>query len=231
EALPLPVVSAFIRLGMKYEIHKLRKEGQKRIFNEFPTDLALMETDGGLTGIYNFTWKFVRRPKHWLEFVIFARTTGLLSILPFVFYICCQRYSSTEIMGDRKQSDGTVISFPIQDQLACLAGYQAMCKAQADTTFSWAYAKKTSMSCTGTTCLSARQKFVRRNFTSLPIIAGLETFKSSGRHKELCSICADLADEMQRKGREEFWELLPGLFGLPPWEELRKEREEVYVLI
>lgn len=35
---------------------------------------------------------------------------------------------------------------------------------------------------------------------------------------------------MHKTGREKFWELLPSLFGLPPWEELNKERE-MYALI
>ncbi|KZP04934.1 hypothetical protein FIBSPDRAFT_1045358 [Athelia psychrophila] len=225
EALPLPVISAFIRLGMKYDIHKLRIEGQKRIFNEFPDALACVET--GVNGHWNPTWKFVRRPKHWFELVTFARTTGLLSILPFVLYTCCQRYSTFKIMGVSKQSDGTLISLSIQDQLACLAGFQGICKAQAETTFSWVYANSRPTNCTSEGCSLFRDAYLKFKFTPVPAIAGLETFKSEVRHGGLCSVCADHADEMQRKGREQFWLLLPSLFGLPPWEELCKERQEV----
>lgn len=70
--LPLPVISAFILLGTKYDIPKPRIEGQQRIFSEFPADLDNMETN-----IHSWCWEFAIEPEH-----RFARTTGLLSICP-----------------------------------------------------------------------------------------------------------------------------------------------------
>lgn len=179
----------------------------------------------------NFTWKFVKSPEHWFELVVFAHTTGLLSILPFAFYVCCVRYTASEIMGAARLADEKTIFLPIQDQLACLAGYRAICKAQAETTFSWAYTEKSTEGCTSTRCTHIRAQYLNLYFTSAPIIGGLSNFsKPDRRQSGLRAVCVDQAEEMHNAGRKEFWRLLPSLFGLPPWEELCKERE-LYVLL
>lgn len=46
---------------------------------------------------------------------------------------------------------------------------------------------------------------------------------------KLCPKCTKRAKEKHQQGREAFWEGLPGLFRLPPWAELLKEREGMYV--
>ncbi|KZP19781.1 hypothetical protein FIBSPDRAFT_790422 [Athelia psychrophila] len=216
EALPLPVISAFVRLGTKYDIQKLRIEGKKRIFKEFPADL-----DHAHSAVRP-EWTFVAEPYCWLELVLFARTTGLLCILPHALYGCCQLYTPSQIMGGTPQRDGTMVVLSVADQLACFAGFRAMCTAQAETTYSWAYSKHPPASCTSTTCSPIRQQVINLNFTSSPLVIGLQKFPY---RSVLCSACADQAEEMHEAGRAKFWVLLPSLFGLPPWEELNKERE------
>lgn len=178
-------MSAFVRLGTKYDIRKLRIEGQ-RIFKEFPTDLADMAAD-----IVD-TWN-----EEWFEVVKLARITGLLSILPFALYVCCKIHRTSEILGGFNRSNGTIDYLSNQDQLACLAGFQAICKAQAETTYSWAYIEIPPAGCTSS--LHVRDKYLKVNFTSLPAIEGLENFdKSHFRRTGLCVACVDQAVEMQK---------------------------------
>lgn len=228
ELLPLPVISAFIRLGTKYGIRKLRIEGQRRIFDQAPVDLANLSTNADDKP----TWTFVAEPEHWFDLVAFARTTKLLSVLPYAFYHLCAHFRASEITGGWTQKDGTIVSLSVPDQLACLEGFQAICAAQAETTFSWAYKKETSAGCTGKRCSLGRLEYLAQHFTGLPTIQGLDRFqKLKLRNSGLCSGCADRAEGMHNAGRKAFWAMLPRFFGLPPWEELRKEREELYVLI
>ncbi|KZP16235.1 hypothetical protein FIBSPDRAFT_794663 [Athelia psychrophila] len=219
----LPVISAFVRLGTKYDIPKLRIEGQRKIFKGFSTELDGPGTDG------QSPWLFVKVPETWFDLVIFARTTGLLSILPIALYVCCQGYTTSEITEGIKRKDGTIVSLSGQDKLACLAGYQAICKAQAETTFSWAYTKPPPDECSDPTrCMFFRDQYLKLDFTSLPAIAGLDHFDKLGFCRtNLCSLCDPRSEEMHNTGRKAFWALLPSLFGLPPWEELCKEREDV----
>lgn len=222
--LPLAVISAFVRLGAKYDIPKLRIEGQQRIFDEIPVDPAHPDTGAE----EDPTWKLVTKPEHWFEVAIFARTTGLLSVLPYALYGCCKQYLPSEIIGGATRKDGTLISLSVPDQLACLAGYHAIYKAQAETTYSWAYAETAPAGCTSIICAHVRDKYLKDHFTALPVIGGLDPFdKLDLRHGGLCHVCAYQAQDMHTDGRQDFWELLPGLFSLPSWDELRKEREEM----
>lgn len=192
-----------------------------------PDDIDDLETDWD----HEPTWKSVAQPEHPFELVNFARNTGLLSILPFALYVCCQRCVASEIMDGFGLSDETLISLSVQDQLACLAGYNAIYQYQALTTFSWAYTTIPPAKCASRRCSNIRVQYLKDNFAALPAVKGLEHFnKLAFDQAGLCSLCVDQAEEMQSKGRRTFWKLLPDMFGLPPWKELRKERE-MYVLI
>lgn len=219
EPLPLPIVSAFIRLGNKYGIQTLCIEGKTRIFSEIPANWADMAA-GPLP-----TWKFVTQPDIWFELVLFARATGLLSILPYTLYVCCAMHPS-EIKGGIKREDGTMACLSKDDQITCLAGWQIILTEQMNTTYTWVdtnphhddpFASKK--------CSLIRQKS-KMDLLNPPTIAGLYTFDAAAFDlNNLCSICLAQAEAMHNTGREELWEKLPSLFDLPPWEELKKERE------
>lgn len=40
----------------------------------------------------------------------------------------------------------------------------------------------------------------------------------------MCEICIDIAKGEHGAGRQRLWNALPGVFDLPAWEELNKER-------
>ena len=73
---------------------------------------------------------------------------------------------------------------------------------------------------------------MRHYFTGNPSVAGLDEWGSIddlSTLKKLCEYCSRIAKSSHRVGRLEFWDQLPSLFDLPPWEELLKEREDMYV--
>lgn len=225
-------MSAFIRLGTKYDIGKLCIEGKKRIFEEIPIDLAHLEPGGHHypypRADHEPTWKFVAKPGHWFELVAFARTTGLLSLLPFVFYICCQQYGNEIVTGARRQ-DGTTIAMSMPDQITCLSGYNSIYNAQYQLTFTWSYS--TPADCSRPMCSTIKQELVESLFIGMPTVGGLDNFdKLDFRVNDLCSVCADEAERVHNTEREEFWRRLPWFFRLPWWDELYEERE-LYVLV
>ncbi|KZP14510.1 hypothetical protein FIBSPDRAFT_105038 [Athelia psychrophila] len=162
---------------------------------------------------------------------MFARKTGLPSILPHVLYDYIIHLSSPSQIGKSEHaSSGSVVCLPIQDQLASLIAYHRICKAQAETTYSWAFRPESlSPDCTSIQCSLARQKYVIRKFTPLPRYRGLDSLHDALSLvflEKLCFACSHIALEMHKAGREKFWEILPSLFDLPPWDELAKEREK-----
>ncbi|KZP30453.1 hypothetical protein FIBSPDRAFT_814728 [Athelia psychrophila] len=220
EKLSLAVLSAFIRLGRKYDIRDLYIEALKRLYIQFPI----------LEGELVIEWTVVQEPASLFELITFARTTGMLSILPDVLYTCCQKYSASEIIGGINGTDGSISSLRTEDQLTCLAGHRAICKSQLQTTYSWIYGNLAPGCITGAHCRVARRKFLLAHFTLLAPspIGGLDLW---GHRKfptlQMCQFCIEYAKKKHANGRVEFYGLLPGLFDLPPWVELLKEREEL----
>lgn len=220
--LPVAVLAAFLCLGRKYDIPKLRIYGEERIYHEYP--LELVDYDAA----YNGPFPAIIYPSSLFELVKIARKAELLSILPPLLYECCQSSSASDIALGDKLADGLYMILSSVDQLACFTGYHAMYVAQAETTYSWAYDEEDlSDGCIGPACKRIRQEYLIHRFTPVPPIVGLERWDESGQLEDMCEACTKQAEKMHNEGREKFWALLPSLFGLPPWEELAKEREEL----
>ncbi|KAF7968201.1 hypothetical protein HWV62_31623 [Athelia sp. TMB] len=221
----LAVISAFLTLGRKYDIPKLQNDGRERLYAEFP--LTLKEYDA----VSEVGWVAIELPESWFEVVVLARKTGLLSVLPHLLHTICEGYSASEIVAGEKKVDGTIISLPVQDQLACFTGLAAISKAQARTTYSWAFDDEELFdNCAGLfgSCDAARKAYVIKKFTPVAKVAGLERVLG---YTGMCDTCKTQANKLQNVGRCLFWEQLPTLFGLPSWEDLAKEREEQFVIL
>ncbi|KZP30457.1 hypothetical protein FIBSPDRAFT_926324 [Athelia psychrophila] len=176
----------------------------------------------------HYKWTLVQEPGCLFELVTFARTTGMLSILPGVLYTCCNEYSASEIIGGVKGTDGYISSLRTEDQLACLAGHRAICVSQLQTTYDWLSSDYRSAGCISIDhCRKVRQNFMMTHFTatSLSPIGGLDLWGDRRLSNLMCLQCTGAAKKSHGKRWLEFYELLPSLFGLPPWAELLKERE------
>lgn len=79
--------------------------------------------------------------------------------------------------------------------------------------------------------MTARRASIVLIFTPTAPPAGLESWATRSAQPDagLCHPCIAHARDQHEVGREKFWELLPGLFGLPPWTELLKERDSMYI--
>ncbi|KZP13125.1 hypothetical protein FIBSPDRAFT_835408 [Athelia psychrophila] len=221
DKLPFGVVSAFLCLGQKYDIRSLYVEAQRRLFREFPATLA---AEDALED-----WTAIDGP-HYMDLVVLARKTGLLSILPRVLYGCIRNHS-VDVIIDGERVDGCLKSLPIQDQVTCLAGIQGIYQAPIDTTFQWLWdtTKSLAVDCAQPKrCIKGLQKICSDLFTPAPAVYGYDKWVSD-YSDVLCSKCTKIWMERHEEGRKDFWEGLPGLFRLPPWTELLKEREGMYV--
>ncbi|KZP14484.1 hypothetical protein FIBSPDRAFT_796592 [Athelia psychrophila] len=219
EILSIPVLSAFLCLGQKYDIQQLYLNARKRLFENCPVTLEEWDAD--------CDWTAMDPVESYAEIAIIARKTGLLSILPYALYNCCSGDSAAEIIDGTKHEDGSMYILPIQDQFACLAGYRAICDAEADTMYAWLHSPLEEIVAAGCempgACKVIREKIFLKHFSPRQRIMA---FPEQGDYTGLCEICAAVADSKYQEGREAMWERLPALFGLPPWVELLKERAE-----
>lgn len=202
-------------------------DARERIFHEWPIALADLDKLTGWTAIEASGASST-------QMVIFARETGLLSIIPHALYgHLISLPSPSLIRKGEHASSGSVVCLPVQDQLACLTAYHGICEAQAKTTYSWAFhPADLSPNCTGIQCSLVRQQYVLSQFTPVPRCRGMDIIDDMGFNFEekLCPTCSHITLKMHEAGRAKFWEILPSVFDLPPWDELAKERDEMCVL-
>ena len=226
--MPLPVLAAFLCLDQKYDICGLYNDARKRLFQRFPCDFHLDEgcwEGGGLKVSPNI------HPN--VDLLNIARRAGVISILPHLLYQCCSQYTPSEIKNGTDPHNGPVRRLSHGDQTACLAGLYAIYDAQADTTYRWLHKASSSSDCVAPSiCEAARHRYLSYAFTRNPPIAGLHQWNTHDDYYEmhhLCKHCSGIAKSEHEAGRQAFWDRLPSLFDLPSWDELLKEREDMYV--
>ncbi|KZP11456.1 hypothetical protein FIBSPDRAFT_837622 [Athelia psychrophila] len=210
--LPISVVAAFLRLGNKYDIEVLRIDALKRIFYEIPSDLDKAAERTGWSTIYrddDFTT---------LEMLNLAREQNLLSTLPILRYRCCRltQFIKTDLFKTRLDP---------QEAIICATTSSTLIRLQGETTFSWmTFPPSKYDGCQASAgCSAARIKLAIKTFFPVALIA-LHIWQT-GWERGMCKVCIDVASVEHENGRRRFWEALPGIFGLPGWEELNKERD------
>lgn len=168
----------------------------------------------------------IEQPRHLFQFTVLARKTGLLSILPYVLYGCCKLPIRDLVEG--VNVDKVTICLSQRDQVACLAGYRAICDVQAETTWKWLYDRgDLSPGCvTKIACKKARSDYHFRVFSPKQRCVGFLPW-AKVRAGGLCTACIAVAQERHTAGSAELWKQLPGFFYLPPWSELLKERQNL----
>ncbi|KZP11463.1 hypothetical protein FIBSPDRAFT_899028 [Athelia psychrophila] len=222
KALPITTIATFLRLGKKYEIEILRAEALKRLFGEYPSTLkdwdklalnSLVAENGGVV----------------IDAANLAREHGLLSILPITLLESCDQHSTKELVTGLSRADGTITAFSPSNSFACFAAWEVLSQVQSDTTLAWIEetTPSTYPACkTSEHCIKSRSEIILRgldcwsNFTRWldKIANGLD----------MCGSCQMVAENLHENGRVQFWDALPGAFGLPGWDELAKEREGLH---
>lgn len=104
EKLPLPVLSAFLCLGSKYDFRELNVEARRRLYRTFPATLPEYDLVR-LQSIFSGWNEFQESREHsysLFELLAIARRADLLSILPHLLYDCCKTFSASEILHGPK---------------------------------------------------------------------------------------------------------------------------------
>ena len=97
---PFPVVSAYLRLGKKYEIEHLRVEAVNVLTAAFPSTLKLYDDDGIKRIVFENSLYF--------DVISLAREAGIHRILPAAYYCYCEIFSFDEVLEGITRLDGTL---------------------------------------------------------------------------------------------------------------------------
>lgn len=218
--IPFQVVAAFVRLGRKYDIDVVLKDGLRRLYYEYPTTLenydALNPNDiqGGWTLIEDALGIDINVIK-------LAHEHSLLSVLPGAFV----NLDMEDIVAMGLGDNGRAATLSLVDQRAWFIYSCALPKLVAETMYAWTKLPqsdypdcKTCSDCEMSRALLAGSLFpLPQNFG--PLLSWRQEWE-----RELCSECSERAKPLHNEGRSRFWDALPGAFGFPDWEELKKER-------
>lgn len=222
QPIPMEVVVAFLRLGNKYEIETIRDEAHRRLFHEFPSDLASFDElvhTGTMINNHDQRGSF--------DAANLAREQNLLSVLPIALFWCCQNFRTTEMKEGQRRADGTISTLSPTNERACFGAHFDLLKLKEQCTFSWLFSPQSPYPiCSyknGGTCPAARSKIKEDVF--FPIVVAGCINRWINEHKQgLCHGCGATAKRLHEEGRQKSWDALPNVFGLPGWEELLKER-------
>ena len=149
-----------------------------------------------------------------------ARECNLLSILPAAFYLCCWHASATDIFRGVLLDNGTRCIMSPADQEACITGRFTLLETQANKTWKWLHPTQALVSChTPEKCRTEREALFWRIWYPVPKLHAL----SPSVELQTCTVCTQKAKELHNAGRRSVWEDLPSVFGLPEWEELKRQ--------
>ncbi|KIM87927.1 hypothetical protein PILCRDRAFT_95671 [Piloderma croceum F 1598] len=217
--LPLAVVAAFLRLGMKYNISTLTADAMERLSYEFPTTMGRWDSFDLCSRVDLYT------QADYIDVVNLAKEIQLPHFLPTAFLHCILIDDIFEcVLKGVERQDGSHAVLSGEEQKICLLGWENIVNMQAETTFAWRdgtqrFALYMAICTAPGSCGSARTRLgsVPRN-----VFPGCEPFAVWDDCWEagMCAACVAVAKESHDRGREEAWARLPSMFGLPSWEEL-----------
>ncbi|KIJ57866.1 hypothetical protein HYDPIDRAFT_34721 [Hydnomerulius pinastri MD-312] len=210
----LPVAAAFLRLGKKYEIRKLYKEGRMSLDGLGGLiPLPQLPTDSSPRLITLVT----ERDKYDFHLTNLAREVGLLSMLPVALYTIALS-CPLEIILDGYDWDGAHCALSPINQRACLIGRDKLVKLQSRNL----HVRLDCKSCLDRVkCREGEERVLRDawrpDFYRNPFATWDSKWDSS-----FCSPCLAYRKRQCERSREAAWDELPSAFGLGSWEEIRR---------
>ena len=215
--LPLPILAAFLRLGRKYDIQQLQAEALRRLTFEFPSTLEEFDRlDTAYTLIDCGVDTFL------LAVIHIARESDCLSVLPTALFQFCERYGVKGMIEALRQSDGTGYEMSLADQRLAVAGWHTLIEMQAKETFAWLVNNDACPQ--PDACGKGKNTILHTVWFPVPN-SGMALMRwSSTWEKKFCKTCIRRSKLLHNEGRQKIWDELPGIFGLPGWEELTRQK-------
>lgn len=223
EPLPLPIIAAFLRLGRKYDIQQLHSEALKRLTFEFPSTLEEYDCS-----IENYTFiddSDIDRSNLLLAVIHLARETDNLSVLPAALYNFCFYYKIRAMIDFFQQSDGTSYAMCLADQRTVIGGWHSLVEMQTKETFAWLANEDMfkDICITDGVCTKSRNRLLLANWHPSPWCIALNAWAPHLEDGQ-CLGCIAKSKKVHNAGRQNVWNKLPSIFGLPGWEELKKQQ-------
>ncbi|KAF7311243.1 BTB domain-containing protein [Mycena kentingensis (nom. inval.)] len=227
-----------LRLSHKYEVPNLTQRALVHLSSPFHTSLQQVESLRLCDGVSSSAWEedhYFSRPANWawkepaaalICIAQLARQVGALWVLPTVFY----HLTVADVGRDLYlgvQHAGITASLSSADQDAIHAAGPALSSATLAIMAILTVKGATPGCTTPLECLARRLDLVamRQAHFSQHIRDPLHVWVPNNftflGGWLACNVCADFLAPHVRAVKDELWEDLPGLYGLPSWDDLR----------
>ncbi|KAF8640333.1 hypothetical protein AX17_000005 [Amanita inopinata Kibby_2008] len=202
-------ISGILRLSTKYLMRHVRQKCISILQSKFPS--TIHGCDALLASKYMYPSDAIVRA------IPLARENHVPEILPWAYYI------STHIPTDELLKDGCM---GWKDKALCLAGKERLWEVQKSLTHAFLFTFDRSPGCISL-CNQAFQLADRQTWK------GFEVLRKSPHPLEpytdwaainTCKKCKEQMEKQHKLGREKVWELLPGIFELKIWKDLREDQ-------
>ncbi|KZP26088.1 hypothetical protein FIBSPDRAFT_733103, partial [Athelia psychrophila] len=222
--MPIAVVEAFLRIGRKYEIDHIRKQAVQRLAVTFPSDLKkCREIFSGRTTI-----PIQPDDGDSLAMVNILRENDLLVHLPISLFVCilADHYNIFPITAPVHGSQQSILTHT--DIQLCHKAHLKLMHLQATVAFSWVQPWQARSACITSTCIKQRKISHLQWFGSTessfngPMISLFNDWEDQWSNG-LCEECSIRARWKFAEGQQKVFEMLPSMFDLPGWDELREK--------
>jgi hypothetical protein len=201
-------ISGILKLSTKYMMRDVRQKCISVLQSKFPSSIQGCDT--------LLSSKYLYPPDAIVRAIPLARENVVPEILPWAYYI------STHISTENLLTNHCL---SWRDKALCLAGKERLWEAQKTLTHSFLFTFDRSPGCIS--LCNQTYQLDRQTWK------GLESLRKSPHPLEpytdwpninTCKKCKEQMEKMHRIGREKLWELLPGIFDLGNWKDLREDQ-------
>ncbi|KAF6749416.1 hypothetical protein DFP72DRAFT_818896 [Ephemerocybe angulata] len=216
-------ISAMLRLGHKYSFRSYRAEALERFLDAFGPDWdTIMVTDDGTID----TERMHMDDSHsWSDVVNLAYDLRLNQALPLIYFNAIAHTSYPAYLFEGTKSNNGRISYVHEDirrHLICTQNnlYAALRRH----TFSWMFTPIGDSDCD---CWDFLLGLISQTYTPRLDVAKALGVWDEVECQGLCSECRTAAQASFEHGRDNLWDALPSVFGLPSWDVLEASLEEL----
>ncbi|KAK7036027.1 BTB domain-containing protein, partial [Favolaschia claudopus] len=222
-------IIGILRLSHKYNVEYLKRRALTHLSAAFPTERTAFRAERGEL------WDTIpRNPPPYMSIIQLAREVEALWILPSAFYelvdACAEAQDLLECIREQVVYNGRTIQLSEEDKAALLEGYLAQLNAGPSEMMRFLHQNLDIIGCTNPLrCLKSRMRAIEivrldrsANVKGLRLDPLLlwDSDDDWERLDALCSRCILSLKLTHSEAQQAFWDQLPQMFGLPPWEAL-----------
>ncbi|KAF8205575.1 hypothetical protein K438DRAFT_1964008 [Mycena galopus ATCC 62051] len=230
------IIIGCLRLSHKYGVDYLRRRALVHLSSGYRTKLSELDamayiddSDGSLVSFEMRSWPWAKQWAYIIAAIDVAREVDAPWILPCAFYDLATLYPGF-FVGDVQHGvvyNGLSIKLSASDQIAFLQGHmKQVVSSTVDILRFLTHPRRIDGCASPLECTSERMEALDYNAGNLEanICLPLQLWDSDDWEwlKELCPVCLPTLKKTHQDARQAFWDKLPELYNLLPWEELER---------